>query len=76
MIVDPTFTNLELVDSKIAEIVFNTVQYSMLTNNKSLDIYSQALSEMIFRDKKYYKSIESDALELKQQLLAEDLKNN
>lgn len=76
MRIDPSFVNLELVDSKLAEIVFNIVQYSMLTNNKSLDIYSQTLSDMIFRDKKYYKTVESDASVLKKELLTDDLRNN
>jgi hypothetical protein len=76
MMVDPTFTNLELVNSKIAEVVLNTVQYSMLTNNESLGMYSQALSDMIFKDRKYCKTMESDALELKQQLLADGINNN
>lgn len=73
---DSTFTNLELLDSNLAEVVFNVVQYSMLTNDRSLDIYSQTLSDMIIRDKKYSKTVESDALDLKNKLLSEDLKNN
>lgn len=61
MKVDSTFSNLVLDDSNLADVVFNVIQYSMLTNNESLSVYSQTLSDMLIKDKKYYNTIESDA---------------
>ncbi len=73
---DKSYKNIVVEGSSISEIILNVIQFSVQTNNKSIDVYSQALSDMLMRDKKYYKKIGSDAIEFKKDMYNINMKSN
>jgi hypothetical protein len=72
----PTYSSLVLEGSRISEIILNVIQFSIRTNNQSIGIYSDTLSDMLMRDEKYYQKIGDGANELKNELFDADLKRN
>lgn len=76
VIIDPSFSYLELSNSKLTKIFFEVVQNSMFNNKESLSIYSSMLDDTVVRDVNYYRTIEADAKEFVEDLRKQSFKHD
>lgn len=76
VIIDPSFSYLELSNSKLTKIFFEVVQNSMLNSKESLSIYSSMLDDTVVRDVNYYRTIEADAQDFVEDLRKQSFKRD
>ncbi|AKB80674.1 hypothetical protein MSBR3_0096 [Methanosarcina barkeri 3] len=66
---DEDFSLIKIPDSRLGEIILDTLQFSLLTSNDALGIYNSAMSNFISKDGDLMKRVEEDAAILKKELL-------
>jgi hypothetical protein len=66
---DEDFSLIKLPDSRLGEMILDTLQYSLLTANESMHIYNSVMSNFVSKDWNLMNRIEEDATILKQAFL-------
>lgn len=66
---DNDFSLIRLPDSRLGEIILDTLQFSLLTSNDALGMYNSVMSNFISKDGDLMKRIEEDATILKREIL-------
>lgn len=66
---DDDFSMIRIPDSRLGEIILDTLQFSLLTSNDALGMYNSAISNFISKDGNLMKRIEEDAAILKKEFL-------
>jgi len=59
------YSQLEISDTSLGNTMLDVLQYSLLTTNDALSIYSNTISDMISKDRDIIKTMEEDASILK-----------
>lgn len=67
--VSEDYSQLKISNTSLGNIVLDVLQYSLLTANDSLNIFSSVISDMIGKDKNMIANLENDALVLKKELI-------
>lgn len=66
---DSAYSTITMSDNRMATMLLDILQYSLLTTNDALNQYATTISNIINKDSSFVKTIESDATILKDEIM-------